>query len=459
MKKILIIYTCAILLLCSGCEKYLDINKDPNNPENVQESLILAPTALAISQLQHGGKNGFVIQTYMQNTALVLDAPDTDTYRLANAELDGSWSDVYTSILNNLAILTKKAQANDKPNYVAISKILMAFTLASATDVWGDIPYSQAFKGVENLNPVYDKQEGIYKSVQALLDEAIIEINKNHLFVPGNDDYYYKGNMALWKKLAYTLKARYYMHLTKAPGYTAAAQADLAIAALQNGMKANTDDFKMVYAGAAGQESPWFLNFQPKYSLVLASTFVENLKSRNDPRLSAMAKPASSGLYRGRVIGSALESLDKYSSASNFYAGNNASNYLVSYSEALFLQAEALLIKSGFAVAQPVYLDAIKSHMQKLAISATDIATYQASRGLTAGNALQFIIEEKAVSNFLNQETFTDWRRTGFPALTIVQNATTTAVPRRLVYPQSEKINNPQPQQSATLIDRVWWDK
>lgn len=458
MKRILIIYS--ILIFFSGCKKFIDVNQDPNNPEDVQESLILAPAEVAVSQLQNGDRAVYMVQMYLQNSALAQDAPNTDTYRATNVEMDGSWRNVYVTILKNLDVLIKKATENDKPNYVAVSKILTAFTLGTATDMWGDIPYSQAFNGLETIRPAYDTQEDIYKTIQALLDEAIVEINKNHAITPGSDDYYYNGNMAAWKKLAYTLKARYYIHLTKAPGYNAATQAGLALTALESGMEANEDDFRLTYPGVAGQENPWFLNFQPDYALVLASTFVDNLKDRNDPRLDAMVKPAfSSGLYRGRVIGSTIEAPDNYSYPSDFCAGIGASNYLVTYSEALFIKAEALLIKDGYAAAQPVYTDAVKSHMEKTGISSGDATAYLTARGaLTAGNALQLIIEEKAVSNFLNFETFNDWRRTGFPALTIVDNAVTDAIPRRLLYPQSEKINNPQPQQSAKLTDKIWWD-
>ena len=97
----------------------------------------------------------------------------------------------------------------------------------------------------------------------------------------------------------------------------------------------------MNYPGIAGQESPWFLNFQPGEALVLASTFVDNLQNRNDPRLSALVKPAfSSGLYRGRIIGTTIEAPDNYSYPSDFIGGIGASNYLFTYSEALFLKGQ-----------------------------------------------------------------------------------------------------------------------
>src|SRR5687768_16187192 len=98
--------------------------------------------------------------------------------------------------------------------------------------------------------------------------------------------------MTKWEKLAYTLKARYYMHLTKAPGHTASAQADLALTALANGMSSGEEELKFAYPDAAGQENGWFHNFNVVSTAVLASTFVEALKDRNDPRLSKMVKPA-----------------------------------------------------------------------------------------------------------------------------------------------------------------------
>ena len=97
--------------------------------------------------------------------------------------------------------------------------------------------------------------------------------------------------------------------------------------------------------------------------------------------------------------------------------------------------------------------------MSKLGIAPADAANYIASRGaLTTGNALQLIIEEKTISDYLSIENFNDWRRTGYPAITKVPNALTD-IPRRFLYPQVEIISNPQAVQSAVLTDRVWWDK
>ena len=461
MKKIILSLLISLLLATTGCKKFIDVNDNPNVPTDVNEGLILSPVELDIAHSVSTGFDFAVVNHWMQNVALNQPVPNTGTYQIFHADMDGDWANIYVTCMNNLQVLIKKAEATGNSNYAGIAKILSALALGTTTDLWGDVPYTEAFQGSAKFKPSYDNQEAIYKSIQDLLDKGIADINSNKGKSPASDDFFYGGDLDKWKKVAYTLKARYYMHLTKAPGYTAAAQADLALAALQNGMQSNDDDLKFGYPGTAGQENPIYVTFHPVSTLILSEHLVEGFKTRNDPRLSAMVAPAANtGLYTGRPIGSVdVGDLENYSRPGSFYSDPASSLYVVNYTEALFLKAEATLIKSGFAVAQPVYLEAIKAHMGKLGISNANMNTYLVSRGvLTSGNALQLIMEEKSIANYLSIENFNDWRRTGYPAITKVPNALTD-IPRRFLYPQSEMIANPQPVQSATLTDRVWWDK
>lgn len=466
MKKILYAIALVVTLIAPGCKKFIDVNNDPNRPISVQEALILSPAELVISHRLFAGASGLapiLVQHYMQVVCLNQPIPNQGTFLLVNAEVDPDWVAVYTKSLNNLKVLNDKAVTNNNDNYAGIAKILTAFTIATATDWWGDVPYTDALKGGDNFTPLYDSQESIYESIQSLLDAGIADINSGEGKLPGDDDNFYGGDMEKWEKLAYTLKARYYMHLTKASGHTAAAQAELALQALANGMQSNDDDLKYKYPGGAGGEVQWYWTFDPISTLVLSSAFVDTLKVRNDPRLSVMvAKAKNTGEYTGRVIGTVdVGNLQNYSVPGDFYRGDDASNYIVNYSEALFLKAEATLIKNNAAAAQPFYTDGIISHMQKLGIDITGAGanSYFAARGnITDANALQRIMEEKVIANFLSFENWNDWRRTGFPVLTKPANALSD-IPRKLLYPQLERNSNPQPQQSSKLTDRVWWDQ
>lgn len=406
-----------------------------------------------------GSGAAMTVLQYMQVAALNQPYPNAGTYLMYNTDEDGDWTTFYTTQLNNLVVLTKKATANGNYNYSGISQILTAYTLGTVTDLWGDVPFSQAFQGVANLKPAYDPQKQIYIQIQALLDAGIADIKKNAGTVPGTDDFFFGGDMAKWTKLAYTLKARYYMHLTKAPGYTAADQSQLALTALENGMASTDDDMKFAYTGSAGTENPWQQDFISASTDILASTFVNGFTTRNDPRLTKMVAPATeTGLYTGRIIGSdGIGDLESYSRPSDYYAGIGASTYLVTYEEALFIKAEATYRISGYAAAAPIYQLAISTNMIRLSVPTAAAATYIASRALTSTNALENIIEEKGTAGFLSMETWVDWRRTGYPPLTPVANAL-SAIPRRLLYPNVELIGNPQAVQSAKLTDRVWWD-
>lgn len=461
MKKYFIIGFTALVAM-SGCKKFIDVNNDPNRPINVQESLILPAVETAISHSLFAGTNAIQVQHFVQAVALNQPVPNTGTYQVINAESDGDWATVYSTILNNLKSMIDKATADGSYAYSGIGKVLFAYTAATATDFWGDIPMSESLKGADNFIPSYDSQESVYTFVQQYLDEGIADLAKESKKQPGSDDFFYSGDLDKWKKLAYTLKARYYMHLTKAPGHTAAEQATLALSALANGMTSTDDALVFSYPGSAGNENPWYLTFLPGSTLVLSEHLVETLKDRSDPRLPVLVAPAeATGLYTGRPIGqNDLGSLEDYSIVAPFYGSANSYNYIVNYEEALFLRAEATFIKSGSVAAMPFYQEAIKTNLEKLGLSLTsaNVVAFLTARGtLSDANAMQLIMEEKSTADFLNLENWTDWRRTGYPAVVKVPNALTD-IPRRFLYPQSELISNPQSVQTAKMTDRLWWD-
>ena len=463
MKYIKLFFFTSILVLAAGCKKFIDVNNDPNRPIDVQERLMLPPLLLHISYNLTGGTSAIYINHFMQNIALNQPVPNIGTFLMVPQDADVIWNNGYATILNNLKIMIGKAETSGLSRYAGIGKVSLAFTLGNLTDMFGDLPYSEAFKGSANFTPGMDSQQAIYNEIERLLNDGITDLNKNSPISPGAADIIYQGDVSKWKKLASTLKARYAMHLTNAPGQTAAAQADKTLAALNDGFSSNADDFQYKYPGGANTENPWALHFRPISTIVLSSAAVDTLVVRNDPRLPFIVRRATAtNLYNGRPIGTTtIGALADYSIPAAAYAGEGAVHAMVTYAEALFLKAEATLLKSGAAAAEPIYQDAIRAHMTKLGVGAAEQNDYLSRRGsLTAAGVtpLERIMQEKKVANFLNIENWVDWRRTGFPRLTPPPNAL-SAIPRRLLYPQSERNSNPQTVHSAGLTDRVWWDK
>ncbi|MEO5593783.1 MAG: SusD/RagB family nutrient-binding outer membrane lipoprotein [Chitinophagaceae bacterium] len=474
MKKNKLFIIAAVgLLAFTGCKKFLDINKDPNNPLAVKESLLLTPIEITISTNIVGGFNGTSAAYWMQQMSINQPSPDMETYRILPADVDNTWSFyLYPNVFENLDVMINQAKAAGHNQYAAIGKTLFAYGLAVTTDLWNNIPYSQALQVSTIKFPKYDSQEAVYAGIQKNLDSALYYINQPaSAIAPAGDDFIYGGDMKKWKKYIYMLKARYYLRLTRAPGRTASLQADSALTALANGFTSNDDNAAVSYPGTSQAETPWYQNTLPGAGgVVMAKSFIDSLIARNDPRLPILADTNNAGVYAGRPAGvpTAPDPSD-YSSLNTFYGGylpiedindgSEAPLYLATYSEALFIKAEATFIKQGAAAAQPVYQQAIGAHMSMLGIKTADQNTYIASRpALTAANAIEQIITEKYVADFLSIETYNDWRRTGFPVLTLAANPYVNYIPRRWPYSQTEVLTNPQPDQSATIADRVWWD-
>lgn len=462
MKKSFIIISIFTASLLAGCKKFLDVNDNPNLPESVSESLLLGPVEAGASTYVANGNAAVLVNQWMQYCVPNQPMPNTANYLITTTTFDDYWNSFYTIELNNLHVLNIQAITNGNSMYAGIAKVLTAYTLGTATDFWGDIPYSESFEGTDLSTPKFDSQESIYNAVQLLLDSAITALNEGKGSTPGTDDYMYSGDMSKWVKMAYTLKARYYMHLTNATGHTAATQASLALDALAGGMSSNADDCYFPYTGGGTSSSPWYLHFFSTTTLVLASHYVDTLVARADPRLPFLVSKANAtGSYAGNVIGSGAGNIDYYSVPGSFYGDIAANGYVVNAAEADFIKAEATYIVSGYAAAQPIYRKAIVDNMVKVGVdtSSTAAQTYLSKRGtLSATNAMQLIIEEKNIANNFSTENWVDWRRTGYPVISLIANDNITSLPRRFLYPNSEISTNGANVPSVKVTDRVWWD-
>jgi hypothetical protein len=473
--KTIFLLLAGVILAGTGCKKFLDVNRDPNHPLTVAESLILTPVEFTISTQVAGGYTGMVTAYWMQQLSLNQGSPGIDTYMILDKDVDNTWSFfLYPNIFENLTVMITEAEAAGHYQYAAIGKTLFAYSMAITTDLWNDVPYTQALQPTVIPKPAYDRQETIYQGIQNTLDSALyyaaLPASK---VAPAGDDLIYGGNMEAWTKFIYTLKARYYLRLTKAPGHAASTQADSALTALQTGFASNGDNAAVPYSGSAEDENPWYENTLPGAGgVVMAESFIDSLLTRKDPRLPVLAAKGRGGNYLGRASGAAPASdYTVYSSVNTFYGGylplsiyNNtgaaASLLLMTYSEALFIKAEAVFITAGAAAAEPVYQAAIGSHMDLLWVGTAARTGYISTRPvLTPANALEQIITEKYVADFLSIETYNDWRRTGFPHLALAQNAYVNYIPRRWPYSFTETLTNPQPEQKGvTTASRVWWD-
>jgi hypothetical protein len=451
MKKIFI--SALIIVLACSCEKWIDpkLNVDPNNPTDVAMPQLVAPIEANLAYITGGELARWDCVWMQQIAGIQSQSANNDIYTLGESDATNAWSyNLYCPGMISTKILIDKAAAGNSPHYAGIGKILMAYHLGVTTDHWGDIPYSDAFKGLKlEFQPKYDTQQEIYATIFKLLDEALSDLDaSSSLFSPGSEDLIYDGDLSKWVKAAYALKARYSMHLAKINGSTAYSDA---LDAISNSFTSNDDDFKFVFGSAYNNSNPIYQSEQERPGYYSASaTYMEMLSAVNDPRKEVYfdgtvgSKPGEPDA-NAAIIGSA-------------YASSESPVYLVSFAELKFIEAEARFkLNPADPLIVNAYNDGLKASLEREGVY--DETWFDANKITAADVTLEKIMDQKYLSSFLQVETWTDWRRTGYPALAIATGAVIPEIPRRLPYPDSERLyNGGNMPLGLTLLSRMWWD-
>ena len=481
------------IIAVSSCKKRLDINY---NPDAIPDSNSPIAQLLTSAEVNVGFTAGSDLYRYttqfMQQMSGGASQPNQTyeygRYNVTGSDLNNVWSSIWATTLNDLELIIKQAGAS--PHYQGLAKILKAFTYQQVVDTWGDVPYSQAQLLTANTKPAYDDDATIYPKLITLLTDAVTDMNAGtSALSPGVNSIMYTSatwatSRAFWIKLANTLKLRLLIHYSKTNPAFCVAQ----ITALVNSgvpfMASNADNFQMVFYDIANQRNPIsaFEVSRPNY-LFADQRMLSLMTPKNDPRRPFYFTdfPVGSGLYVA-VSATALPASpnNNYSRIHTFLrgtlvtpgAGTSSGVYtgaapqrMLSFAEYNFIRAEAALMGAPGS-AQQFFTDGITAAMTEVGVAPAAITTYLTANGTLAGtNAqqLQQIIEEKYIALFgVSGEPWSDWRRTGYPAISVPTNVINgvSAVPRTLFYPQSEIDLNPNSpgQKSSSLQDKVFWD-
>jgi Starch-binding associating with outer membrane len=493
----IVLVAAGLVITAASCKKYLDINTDPDNISDAPLAQLL--TSAQVNLGFEGGSDLFRYSTLIaQQMSGQASQPNQtyeyDRYNITGSDENNLWSSINSTTLSDLELIIKKSTATGSPYYSGVAKILKAFEYQKSVDAWGDVPYTEAQQLDKNTQPKYDKAEDIYKSITQLLTDAITDLNaaSSNLSPGANSVIYTNATFATvkanWIKLANTLKLRIYLHYSrKDPAFAVAQMTALINSAGVSFMAASTDNFQMPFFNVSKQQNP-IQQFEASRSnyLFANNTMVSLMVGKSDPRLPFYFTPwpftSSPATYkgvkpgdgvgngysrvhvylRGAATGSPVQQADQGILAGAYVYTGAAPIRLLTYAEYCFIRAEAALMGAP-GTAQTFFTNGITASMQDAGVSAPAIATYLTTNGtLTGTNAqqLQQIIEEKYVANFgVAMEPWTDFRRTGYPALTAPVNAVAPLVPRSLFYPQSEIDLNPNaPKQKTDLQAKVFWD-
>ncbi|MEO7648321.1 MAG: SusD/RagB family nutrient-binding outer membrane lipoprotein [Gemmatimonadaceae bacterium] len=475
--------TLALSLSACGAD-LTSINVNPNAPTDVSADYLFPQGVTALVGTMRGTGFDMTMTSLWSQHYAKIQYVDEDWYDIRPGTIDGWWSGLYSGGLQDLAQAAEKAAAASNPNKAAPATIVRSWALGVMTELWGDIPYSEANKADKEggtTTPKYDAQKDIYTGLFANLKSAHDQIGTGTTY--GSADPIYGGSMTKWKKFANSLRARNAMRLSKRDPATAQAQLTAALAA--GVFTSNDDDAKLVWPGDGTNDSPIYSNARPpdgkgtRDDHRVSKTLVDTLKGLSDPRLAVYAQCTDVskagggceyvGVPNGLTSPAAVAlGFTKTSKIGKVFHDPSAPSWLMAYPEVLFIQAEAAQRGWITGSAAAFYNAGITASMQQWGVSASAIATYLAQPRVAYNPTTGYtqIALQKWIALFgQGSDAWAEYRRTGVPNLTAGPAAIIPTVARRLTYPLSEQSFNKAnldaaiaAQGGAALTNRVWWD-
>ncbi|SIQ17499.1 SusD/RagB family nutrient-binding outer membrane lipoprotein [Maribacter ulvicola] len=522
MKKSIYILLFALLSVGACDDGFEELNVNPTKPNQVAASNKLTSVMKFISSERYDNwRAGMIYQsTMMQHVATTAGYWSGDKYTWNKGYASSLLDRYYENAIKTIVDLQVQLDEEEAPEEMkSIVRILRVFAFSRITDLYGDVPYSEAGKAVldEIFLPKYDAQSEIYPDLLNELEEAAAALGTGTSGF-GAADVIYNGDQTKWKKLANSLMLRLGLRLVKVDPTASQAWVTKAIAG--GVMTSNEDIFYLTHDvnNKNGLGEVFTADSNPRMS----DTFINLLQDNNDPRLTVLASlpaekiifkedlPDNPGTYvedfredrtvaerldfdsqRGLANGNDNEmlndqnvdldnlfsNLNDYSEPNRLLVTSETSPMIFqTYAEVEFMLAEANVRWGLAGDAATHYNNGVTAAMKQLSlygdagiISDSDITDYLTANPYDANNAIEQINTQYWVATFLNEyETFSNWRRTGFPVLTPVNypgNVTNGTIPRRLTYSESEQSNNPDNYAAAiaaqgpdVLTTRVWWD-
>ena len=489
----------SLLVVLYSCDSELDINEDPNSPQEIDAGLALSAVEGSLVTVMGGdlfNLGGIYAQYYTQSPG-ASQYENIDTYNINVDYANRLWTELYAGALNDAKFVLDKSEENGETGTYLIATCLQAYTYQILTDVFGDIPYTEALEGQNNLSPMPTSGEEIYLDLIAKIDSALAQYEQNPVESSvGAQDLIYGADMTSWIQFANTLKLKLYMRMS----YTSQNNSAEVLALLNNGNFITADSKFDAFIDANDKRNPFYEVQIASTGLgdvnnVASNSLHEYLESNSDTiRLKTIYRANKNGEYIGIDQGDGITSNFSNQKSNEFSRPRVAPLtpvYLITLSESSFLQAEALARYSGAAAAESLYNQGI---VQSFLLNISKTEDYTNTEAVTVANEMigtggayefdttvsteelveQIIIQKwVALAGVNNIEAWIETTRTKFPEL--VSNTPDYSLGRRLVsvtsvlpgnsipssvfYPDNEVTRNSNLNQKQNLLVKVWWDQ
>ncbi len=461
----------AVLLLANGCQKFEELEQDPNRSTSASPSLVLRGVLKDMYYAPWGDES-----QWCQYWCVNYNYYGTNEYWTGSARFRHT-------TLKNVLKMEEEAQNIKLPAvnaYSALGKFFRAYFYYDMTMRVGDVPMSEALKGADNIFPKYDTQKEVFVQILKWLDEANTDL-ATRIAVADNTlqgDIYYNGDLRKWQKAVNAFKLRVLVQLSKKQGDSSLDLGGEFNKILNDPARfpifeSNGDDLAFRYNSVTDKypTNPDNFGFDALRNN-MSATHIGLLTSLKDPRVFVVAEPGTYytdtlGLARNdfaAYVGAAFdEGLDEMSSKAQggkyaligrarYYSGYDAEpGVQIGYAEMCFNIAEAANRGWINRSAQEWYGRGVKASMNFFGINdAAAIDTYleQSLVAYKGNNAdgLNQVLEQRYLALFQQAglESYFHWRRTGYPAFKFGGPGTggSGIIPRRFQYPTSERDNN-----------------
>ncbi|ETN96728.1 SusD/RagB family nutrient-binding outer membrane lipoprotein [Zhouia amylolytica] len=473
-------------VLVVSCKDELDINTNPNTPAEVDKRYILTAAEGSLATIMGGdltNLGGFFAQYHTQAPS-ASQYLNIDTYNINTDYANRLWSELYAGCLNDLNYVINASREEGETGSVLIATVLRAYTFQVLTDLFGDVPYTEALQGNDNITPSPDAGESIYQSLISEINSA----KSNYLNNPvestvGQQDAIYEADMDSWIQFANTLLLK--LHLRMA--YTSSANPSAVNSLLADDNFLTSDAMFAAYDGEINKSHPFYdvqIDRLGDVNNVASNSLMQFYLIHSDPRISSVYRLNNGAAFRGLDQGDRESFVNDQ--AQDFSRPNiepQTPVYFMTVAESNFLQAEALIRYSGGSGADAKYNTGIEMSFMTYGLSPADAQPFIAAGGdyeyVASGDietaVRQVMVQKWASLAYINNiEAFFEVKRTKYPE-TVAPGAQDysignlissinsilpgTQTPNSMFYPDSEVTRNPNLVQKSSLLEKAWWDQ
>ncbi|WP_345950432.1 SusD/RagB family nutrient-binding outer membrane lipoprotein [Mucilaginibacter sp. PAMB04274] len=476
--------TFGIAFLSFGCSKIADINVSPNNPSvDAATPQILFPSAVLSAAGRIGGELnilGGVWSQYWTQSNSSAQYRSIDSYNLIRTDLNANYSELFAGSLSDLQLAITQAKAANNNQYYLMCTVMKAVVYETLVDLYDQVPYTEAFKGIENIQPKFDDGYSIYKGLLAEIDAALAT-NYNGKLVgsAATADLVFGGDMDKWRQFANTLELRMYLRMINAKPAEAQAGYQKLVARKADYLTVNAGVTQ--YTDATDKRNPFYtynvFALNSSTNLRASTTLVSYLKTNGDPRIVPYFTSATTTSINQGDFNATPAARPEYSTANTPNQDATDPVFFLTAAESYFLQAEADLRFNGGVNTAALYNEGVNAAFEQ--VGAVRGNLYPFPTAGTTEQKIEAIIVQKWASlpkTGHTLEGFFEQERTGYPRISPVYSTALAYVPgqwvysatgvttgklfpKRLVFPDVERSRNNNTPAEVPITTPVWWGK